>query len=149
MKTRIGLAAVTIVLAVFAAQVFSVATAENPFSAELRRRACSDFRAALLAHESAADEATWEALLDASEAVNRAISDDAAGDALSQIWNLRRVRSLATIALGMWAYGPGPKAHPSIRDDVAKLHQRGQQLAWELQAIYYEAVRLACIQNAP
>ena len=70
MKIGMGLAAVTVVLV---AQIASVSAAENPFKAELLRRACNDFRAALHTHESAADEATWEALLDASEAVNRSI----------------------------------------------------------------------------
>ena len=40
MKTRMGQAAVTIVLA---AQVLSVAAAENPFDAELKRRACKEY----------------------------------------------------------------------------------------------------------
>ena len=89
-----------------------------------------------------------DALLEASVAVNQAVTDEFAATALNQIWNLRRARSFATIALGIWAYGPGPSAPPTIKEDVIRLHLQGQRLSRELQALYHEAVNLACIQMA-
>ena len=61
-------------------------------------KACNDFRAEPHAYENG--DVEHDALLDASETVNRAIKDEGAAAALGQIWNLRRVRSFATVALG-------------------------------------------------
>ena len=106
--------------------------------------ACNDFRAALHAYENG--DVEHDALLDASEAVNRAIKDEGAASALGQIWNLRRARSFATMALGTWAYPIGSEVPERIKEDIARLHRRGQQLAGVLQTLYYDAVELACIQ---
>ena len=107
-------------------------------------KACNDFRAALHAYENGNVE--HDTLLDPSEAVNRAITNEAAAAALDQIWNLRRARSFATMALGMWAYPIGSDVPETIKEEVARLHRRGQQLTEALQTLYYDAVELACIQ---
>ena len=107
-------------------------------------KACNNFRAALHAYENG--DVEHDALLDASEAVNRAIKDEGAASALGQIWNLRRARSFATMALGTWAYPIGSEVPERIKEDIARLHRRGQQLAGVLQTLYYDAVELACIQ---
>ena len=44
---------------------------------------CSDFRAALYAYETSYDSAAHDALLDASEAVNRAVTDEYAASPTS------------------------------------------------------------------
>ena len=95
--------------------------------------ACNDFRAALHAYENG--DVEHDALLDASEAVNRAIKDEGAASALGQIWNLRRARSFATMALGTWAYPIGSEVPERIKEDIARLHRRGQQLAGVLQTL--------------
>ena len=46
----------------------------------------------------------------------------------------------------MCAYPIGSDVPETIKEDVARLHRRGQQVAGVVQALYYDAVELACIQ---
>lgn len=89
--SRVPVALCAVILAVVA-QSTSAETAPE--------KACYDFRAALHAYENSDEE--HDALLDASEAVNRAITDERAASVLDQIWNLRRARSVATMARVAW-----------------------------------------------
>ena len=56
MKIGMGLAAVTVVLV---AQIASVSAAENPFKAELLRRACKEYAAVYTARETFESSADW------------------------------------------------------------------------------------------
>ena len=90
----------------------------------------------------------WDALIEASEAVKNAIEDEDAANALNRLWELRRARSAATIALGFWAYPPDKEVSLPFKSAIQELHRRGQDLSWELQSVYQQAVQIACLMRA-
>lgn len=109
---------------------------------------CLAYLSALKAFQATGEDFSsdeWDTLLEASEAVNSAIKDEDAANALNRLWELRRARSFATVALGLWAYpfdrDPLP---PDMKEIIQEMHRRVQRLSYEMQDIYRTVAMVAC-----
>ena len=89
----------------------------------------------------------WGALIAASESLNAAVEDEAASTAINLLWKLRRARSFATVALGVWALDRAANRPARHLEYIQDLHTRGRELSIELSGMYRQAVAVTCLDR--